>query len=358
MSKFDEATLEALPPAIRDQARKANESEDAILKARQAPAPQPEPSPAPVVEPTPAPTQEPQPSPEPAPQPSEPPTPAPSPDPAPVSEPKREDWKQKFLTLQGMFKAEVARESGRMRAEYERAASSMQAQIAALQAQIAAKATSAPAATSEPQPTPESVESFTPEEREALGPELAALLEKREKRLRDTFAKQAQMEAGRVQRDVETLREERFHADLAEMVPDWREVNASDEWKGFLLEVEPFVGVDRNTLLQDAYAKRDAGRVASFFAAFKSRQPAPQPAVVAAEPAPVKPIVPPLASQVTPKSAPGSVPKPAKPTFKHSEVEQFATDVSRGRYDRTPELRARLQAEIDLAIRENRLVPG
>ena len=72
--------------------------------------------PTPDPEPEPGPEPDPEPSPEPSPDPAPEPEPAPEPDPAPTP-PKSDDddpnsatWEQRYKTLQGMFKAEVARE--------------------------------------------------------------------------------------------------------------------------------------------------------------------------------------------------------------------------------------------------------
>lgn len=60
-----------------------------------------------------------------------------------------------------------------------------------------------------------------------------------------------------------------FYTDLTKEVEDWRTINKSKEFLGWLAEKDPFTGLTRHTLLEDAHAVLDLDRVAHFFTAFK-----------------------------------------------------------------------------------------
>lgn len=83
---------------------------------------------------------------------------------------------------------------------------------------------------------------------------------------------------GRVERASEFVNqtaEDRFWKRLAELVPDYKEINATEEWKDWLKGIDPLAGVERQTLLMRARAANDADRVATFFEKYKSTVPGP-----------------------------------------------------------------------------------
>ena len=60
-----------------------------------------------------------------------------------------------------------------------------------------------------------------------------------------------------------------FYTDLTKEVEDWQIVNKSKEFLGWLAVKDPFTGLTRHTLLEDAHRTLDLDRVAHFFTAFK-----------------------------------------------------------------------------------------
>ena len=88
-----------------------------------------------------------------------------------------------------------------------------------------------------------------------------------------------------VQRSVADSAYDRFTSNLTTKVADWEQLNTDPGFLGWLNQIDDFVGVDRLSLLRDAFSKADAGRVARFFNAYKDEagltkqaEPAPQPA--------------------------------------------------------------------------------
>jgi hypothetical protein len=140
--------------------------------------------------------------------------------------------------------------------------------------------------------------------------------------------------------------EAQFYALLTKLVPDWEEINESDEWKLWLEERDPIYGARRQDALESAHSTNDAQRVANVFSAFKNSRPVPkQPDS--------------LASQVAPTSV-ASAPAPTQPAPKafvsEKLITKFFNDVALGRYDKRPQEQARIEAEINSAVAEGRIV--
>src|SRR5215468_8534731 len=57
---------------------------------------------------------------------------------------------------------------------------------------------------------------------------------------------------------------------LDQHVPNWRQINASEEFHNWLLLPDTFSGVIRDRLLKDAARSGDASRVANFFRGFNA----------------------------------------------------------------------------------------
>src|SRR5262249_61222664 len=78
-------------------------------------------------------------------------------------------------------------------------------------------------------------------------------LEQENEELRDRVARE-------VQRNL--------HSQVEREVPNWREINADPRWLAWLSTPDPYSGVTRQRLLNDATAKGDAGRVVRIFKGF------------------------------------------------------------------------------------------
>jgi len=88
--------------------------------------------------------------------------------------------------------------------------------------------------------------------RHAMAPELQALHDENAQ-LRDEVGRAAKMAIDR---------------ELDAAVPDWRQINASEQFHRWLLLPEPYSGIIRDRLLKDAAAAANAPRVVSIFQGF------------------------------------------------------------------------------------------
>jgi len=57
-----------------------------------------------------------------------------------------------------------------------------------------------------------------------------------------------------------------FKNELSTMVPNWKSINDNNDFKSWLLAVDPMMGVTRQSALEAAHKQFDTSRVASFFA--------------------------------------------------------------------------------------------
>lgn len=147
--------------------------------------------------------------------------------------------------------------------------------------------------------------------------------------------------------------EQQFWAELQTAVPDWQDVNASQEFQSWLLEVDPLTGVPRQTYLDDAQRNLDARRVAQFFQTWKGQAGGPNAQSTrqtqrASE----------LEKQVAPgRGRSGGNKTAGEPkTYTQADIKQFFADVQKGKYKGKEAERDRIERDIFAAQREGRIV--
>jgi len=133
-----------------------------------------------------------------------------------------------------------------------------------------------------------------------------------------------------------------FYDSLAQAVPDWKVINDDPEFHTWLGEVDDLTGMQRQDILSQAEEKRDAGRVARFFNAFKKVQ---QDKSAASQTS--------LDSQVAPEATRTPEAPKGKKLWTRGEIAAFYAADRRGEY--TEEQAAVIDAEIQAAIREQRV---
>lgn len=292
--------------------------------------------------------------------PSEPPTPdATPPDPTPPAEPPkaadppREDWKAKYLTLQGMYNADVPRLHKDLKAA--------NARVDELTAEVATLKAAKPSA---PEP-PKEVKIDLPQALiEAIGPEaadaIARIIEQRTSTVRDDIGKQLDPLKEKVDTNAKTAEQltadraadarSAFMGALEGRVPDWQAIDAREDWRTFLAERDPFARRVRQDLLTEAASEGDLEAVVAFFDAFKARAGLTKPA---ADPPP-EPAKPSLAHLEVPAVAGrSSVPAVEKKTWTQKEIREFYSDVTKGVYPR--ERAIQIERDIELAHKEGRV---
>lgn len=153
---------------------------------------------------------------------------------------------------------------------------------------------------------------------------------------------------------------EDFYADLTRAVPDWKTTNNDPTFHAWLLEIDQFSGLQRDTLLKDAHDTLDLGRVVSIFKGFARRDggaPAAQdtPAPAAA-PSTARAR---LEMQVAPgRASVGTAPPQAaqKKQWTHAGIAAFYKDKREGKFKGREQDAAATERDIFDAQHEGRIV--
>lgn len=146
--------------------------------------------------------------------------------------------------------------------------------------------------------------------------------------------------------------EQLFWTELSAAVPNWREINADENFLNWLTSVDPLTGMTRQTYLEDAQRSFDTRRVANFFSTWQDlngQQVAQSPRNATASE---------LDRQVAPGRSRGSG-APAQNTAKiyaPKDIQKFFDDVRKGVYQGKETERDRIERDIFAAQRENRIV--
>lgn len=249
------------------------------------------------------------------------------------------DYEQKFKTLQGMFNAEVPR--------WQAQSKTLESENVALKEQIRALTEATKAAKPEKAPV-------DPKDAQEFGADVIEMVQRyataSHEALRQEFdARLRELEAAvnGVSKKAEVSLEQQFYATLTKLVPDWEAINTDERWLAWLSEKDPTFGVPRQAALSSAHQSGDAGRVAQVFNLFLSSLPKPRQET--------------LAEQAAPVSA-GSAPAPVEATpaprqmLSQKFVQTFYRDVALGRYKGREAEVARVEAEINSAAAEGRIL--
>jgi hypothetical protein len=147
--------------------------------------------------------------------------------------------------------------------------------------------------------------------------------------------------------------EQQFWADLGGMVPNWKDINDDEDFKTWLLEVDPLTGISRQTILEDAQNNLDVRRVGNFFKSWleitgqANVAQNTQRNVSASE----------LERQVAPgRGRSGGAPtgSTAK-TYSPDDIRNFFNDVRQGKYKGREAERDRIERDIFAAQRDGRI---
>jgi len=133
-----------------------------------------------------------------------------------------------------------------------------------------------------------------------------------------------------------------FYEDLGRMVPEWVAINDDKNFHRWLDGIDELTGRQRQQLLSEAEAERDAKRVANFFNAFKK---ANKTWAATANKS--------LESQVVPEQSKQVPTPPAKRIWTRAEINNFYADYRRGAID--DKRAVALEADIQAALIEGRV---
>lgn len=201
--------------------------------------------------------------------------PTPTPAPAGAADPRETDpeyWKQRFLVTNGILRKE--RDDRKMQA------TELTQRINELMVELQAARDSAPSGPID------LGEYFTPEQIEEIGePAALAMATTIKQQIRNEVSKaiKTQVEPLRTAKETEVAdrQQERMQAftdRLAELVPNYVEIDESDEWKAWLME-ENEDGIERQEVLNKHIKVLNADRVAGMFRAFLTPKTRPTPPI-------------------------------------------------------------------------------
>jgi outer membrane biosynthesis protein TonB len=263
------------------------------------------------------------------------------PKPAPVPE---ETWERKYLTLKGMYDAEVPRLHSQMR-ELNQQVQTLIAEAAVAKAQ---------------QPKQDAVTAkplITEQDKEAFGSDLLDLIDRAtEQKLAGNRDLEAQLRAeinelkgklGNVTERQVVSDKDRYEAALSAQVPDWEAMNVDQGFLTWLAEVDPVYGMPRQYALTNAYESLDANRTATIFKQYKATlAPAQRPQANRE-----------LQRQVAPTRSHTS-PAPTTSTadkrvYTTSDIDSFYAEWRRGMIDEAEAVQ--IERDIHAAINEGRI---
>lgn len=139
---------------------------------------------------------------------------------------------------------------------------------------------------------------------------------------------------------VEKTQTNDVYAGLGNSVPNWRDVNRSEEFKAWLQEPDAFSGRRRHDMLTEAFSRHETSRVVAFFKGFLTEAtglPQETQASATAPQAPQngngsgKPSLETFAAPGRARSAPQDLP-PDKPIYTNAWIAQFMADKRTGKY--------------------------
>lgn len=256
-----------------------------------------------------------------------------------------ETWERKYLTLKGMYDAEVPRLHADMR--------EMKAQVQQL---VAEKAAAEAKLASQPQETVNSL--ITEQDKEAFGPDLIDLINRAVKTETKSFEKresqllkeieQLKGQLGSVSERQVVSDKDRFLMGLTQQVPEWETLNVDQGFLNWLQQIDPVYGLPRQAALNSAYESFDVMRVAAIFNTYKQLV---APPVTARKPNQE------LQRQVAPTRSRSSTPTTTdmqnQRIWTQAEIEQFFNDLRRGYIE--DEEAVRMEKEINAAVAQGRV---
>ena len=141
-----------------------------------------------------------------------------------------------------------------------------------------------------------------------------------------------------------------FWQRLAQLVPDWEQINTNPQFITWLSETDPFTNKTRQSLLELAQARLDADHVARIFKLWPGNVTDHAGGKAQAK-------VSELQAQLAPGRGRGTTPPSdlAPKTYTRADVVKFYSDVNRGLYKGRDDERLRMEREIFAASKENRI---
>ncbi len=281
-------------------------------------------------------------------------------EPLPAGTSPADDIEQKYRTLQGMFNAEVPKLNATIREQADRLAQmeNLMATLQKVPSPTQATAAQKLVTDADVQEYGDSIEMMRKVSKEELNPVYAKLgtLEVALNNLATSLNTSVLPQVRHVAQRQAVSADEQFWNTLQREVPDWQQTNNDQDFKSWLLAVDPLTGATRQSFLQQAQDALDANRVVAFFKSYavatgKTIPATPnlaQPNGSASE----------LELQLAPGRSRGGQPpvNPNVKTYSQADIAKFYSDVRKGVYKGREAERNQIELDILLAPKEGRIV--
>lgn len=280
------------------------------------------------------------------------------------------DWEQKYKVLQGKYNAEVPRLQSQAR-EQQTLIAGLQSQVTGTQALLASLNQGPARAPAAQDGVPLSaVHKLVKDEEvaeygadlvdlmrrvatETVGPQIDRRLQPVTQQVEKSMKAADAAAKGAVE-----IAQEKVHVLLDSQVPNWLELNKDENFLAWLDQVDPYAGVNRGALLQQAYNRHDGPRVVAFFKGFLNENatvmPPALPTSVPETPAKnLEDLVAP--GTVRAGSTAGAQDGASKRNWTRADIAKFYRDKSDGKYDKAQKRAEALEEDIFAAQREGRI---
>jgi hypothetical protein len=262
-----------------------------------------------------------------------------------------EDWKVKYETLQGKYNAEVPRLAQDNR--------TLRSQLQDLAEKVESLESAKPEVEQ-----PKKINVVSEQDVLDYGEDLIDLIQRVAKSevtsVEATLKPELETIKGQVQQTTKKQATDSVYAVLNREVQDWRDINRSEDFLEWLQQSDPYAGGVRGDILNDAFKKGDAERVAAFFKGFVAEKQTvtPAPNQESAREG-RKPQVN-LEQLAGPSNGTGSAAQPATTQrqpeiWNRADISRFYNDVASGKYAKNPERKAQIESLIASAMEEGRI---
>ena len=262
-------------------------------------------------------------------------------------EPKQDDWQQKYRSLQGMYNADVPR----LNAE-NRDLSSRVSQLEGLLSTMQAPAQQTPV---------QSEKLITDDDVKEYGDSIAVMRKAAREEVAQEIAQLRQQvgqlqgvlpQVQQVQAQQKKTGEQTFWSTIASEVPNWNDINNDPDFQSWLLAIDPLTGISRQTYLEDAQKNLDASRVVNFFRTWEGENGKTNTAQVdrTAQQSQLQKQVAPGRSRNNGVKASGQ-----NRTYTPNDIQEFYSDVRKGKYKGRDDERGRIERDIFAAQQEGRI---
>ena len=262
-------------------------------------------------------------------------------------EPKQDDWQQKYRSLQGMYNADVPR----LNAENRDLASRV-SQLEGLLSSMNEPAQQTPV---------QSEKLITDDDVKEYGDSIAVMRKAAREEVSQEIAQLKQQlgqlqgvlpQVQQVQAQQKKSGEQTFWNTIASEVPNWSDINNDPDFQSWLLEIDPLTGISRQTYLEDAQKNLDANRVVTFFRTWEGATGKTNTAQVdrTAQQSQLQKQVAPGRSRNNGVKASGQ-----NRTYTPNDIQEFYSDVRKGKYKGRDDERGRIERDIFAAQQEGRI---